>query len=175
AVLASAITGAAVWVAKPPPASSAVARFSFTLGEGQNFTSTGRQVVAISPDGSQIVYVANLQLYLREQASGEARPIAGTAPALGSSGGINLPVFSPDGRSLAFYSVSDSALKRIGVTGGAAITICPIDVLFGMSWDESGIVFGQGNKGILRVSATGGKPEGLVSGKDNEGAGCPQI
>src|SRR5262249_28907620 len=60
------------------PAPAPVARFSLPLAPGQIFTNPGRQMTAISPDGRQIVYVANQQLYLRELASTEAQPIAGT-------------------------------------------------------------------------------------------------
>ena len=44
-----------------------------------------------------------------------------------------------------------------------------------MNWDGGGIVFGQGPKGIMRVSANGGKPEHLVSVKDGEAAHGPQM
>lgn len=108
--------------------------------------------------------------YIRELASLEARPIAGS-----SFGQPINPVFSPDGQSLAFFSNADSTLKRIAVTGGAAVTICPADNPFGMSWGADGIVFGQGPKGILRVSANGGKPEVIVSGKDDEVIHGPQM
>jgi hypothetical protein len=42
-----------------------ITRFPFTLPEGQQLTNLGRQVVAISPDGAQMVYAANRRLYLR--------------------------------------------------------------------------------------------------------------
>ena len=44
-----------------------------------------------------------------------------------------------------------------------------------MSWDASGIVFGQAGKGIMRVSANGGQPEVLVSVKDGEVMYGPQV
>ena len=44
-----------------------------------------------------------------------------------------------------------------------------------MSWDADGIVFGQGSKGIMRVSANGGQPELLASVKDGELAHGPQV
>ena len=86
-------------------------------------------------------------------------------------------MFSPDSQSIAFYSVVDSAIKKIAVSGGAAVTICP-DVAGGtgrMNWDTSGIVFNQPGKGIMRVSANGGQPEVLVSVKDGEVMHGPQV
>ena len=66
AVLASLVVGAiAVWsLMRPGPLpADPVARFAVSLGADQNFTRTGRHVVALSPDGSRIVYVANSQLF----------------------------------------------------------------------------------------------------------------
>ncbi len=44
-----------------------------------------------------------------------------------------------------------------------------------MSWGPDGIVFGQGSKGIMRVSPDGGTPDSLVSVKDGEMALGPQV
>jgi len=174
AVATGATIGAVVWLAKPPaaPVPAPVARFSLLLAPGQFFTNPGRHVTAISPDGRQIAYVANQQVYLRELASTEARPIAGTT---GGPGGVSSPTFSPDGRWLLFYSSADRGLKRIAVTGGVGATVCPADNPFGVWWDEEGIVFGQGAKGIFRVSPTGGPPEQLVGVEADEYADAPQM
>ena len=117
--------------------------------------------------------MANNQLYLRSMSDLEARPIPGTQQT-GSS--PFTPVFSPDGQSIAFFSQADRAVKKIAVSGGAAVTICPVDEtrVLGMTWGNAGIVFGQ-NKGILRVSANGGQPEVLVSVKDGEVMYGPQV
>ena len=53
-------------------------RFALALGEGQQFTADNNQSLAVSPDGTQLVYVANNQLYLRSMSDLEARPIPGT-------------------------------------------------------------------------------------------------
>jgi len=172
AVVAGAIVGAASWTIWPPPPSSPVTRFALTLGEGQQFSVVNIQSLAVSPDGARIVYVANNQLYLRSLSDLEARPIPGTLQA--STPGM--PVFSLDGQSIAFYSREDQAIKKIAVSGGAAVTICPADISFmGMTWDSGGIVFGQGSKGILRVSANGGQPAVLASVKNGEVAHGPQV
>src|SRR5207237_1358533 len=85
------------------------------------------------------------------------------------------PVFSPDGRSIAFWSSADQSLKKIAVTGGAAVTLCPAEGPLGMNWTADGILFGQGPKGIMRISANGGKPETIVSVKGDETAHGPQL
>ena len=176
-VVAAAITGAAAFTLRSPaPSSRVITRFSIPLGEGQRFANVGRQLLAISPDGSRIVYEGGNRLYLRAMSEAEARAIAGTESAQTTN-----PVFSPDGQSIAFWSrdtasPSDSGfLKRIAIGGGAAVTICPGNNPFGMSWDGDEILFGQGSQGLMHVSATGGKPEIMVAAKSGEVVHGPQM
>ena len=91
ALVAAAIAAAVAWNLRPAPAVS-IARFSHVLPDDQQLTRTGRHNIALSPDGQNIVYVADNQLYLRGIGDLEARPIAGT------NQDINTPFFSPDGR-----------------------------------------------------------------------------
>ncbi len=170
-ILAAAIASFVVWNFKPSTPQT-ITRFQIALGEGQQFTNAGRSVVAISPDGTQIVYVANLKLYVRSMADLEARPIPGSEI---DSNGVANPIFSPDGRSIVFFAAGDSTLKRIAVSGGAAVTICKAGNPFGMAWGPDGIVFGAGSQGIQRVSPNGGKPELLVTAKAGELAVHPEI
>jgi Tol biopolymer transport system component len=157
----------------PPAPPLAVTRFALALGEGQQFTANSNQSFAVSPDGTQLVYVANNQLYLRSMSDLEARPVPGTQQTATPF----IPVFSPDSRSIAFYSQVDRTIKKIAVSGGATVTICDLGspTILGMTWDTGGIVFGQGAQGIMRVSADGGQPTVLVSVKDGELAHGPQV
>jgi eukaryotic-like serine/threonine-protein kinase len=170
AIVAGALASAATVYLTHSQAPLVVARFPLMLGEGQTVTpQSQRQAVALSPDGTLMVYAANQRLYLRSMSELEARPIASDE----TGAFFTSPVFSPDSRSVAFWS--RSALKKVAVSGGAVVTICPADQLFGVSWDTAGILFGQDHKGIMRVSANGGTPEVLVSVKDGEQAYGPQI
>jgi serine/threonine-protein kinase len=170
AILAAAIGGIIAWNFKPstPPS---VSRFTVVLAEGQLFTNSGRPVVAISTDGTQMVYVANRRLYLRPMGQLEAKAIPGSDEPRG----VTSPVFSPDGRSIAFFDNAELVLKRIAVTGGAAVTICQARNPWGMSWDSTGILYGEGSQGILRVSPNGGNPEVLATVKNGEVAAHPQM
>jgi serine/threonine protein kinase len=163
------VAGYTSWSLKPEPA-RAITRFAFPLPEGQQFTNTGRLVVALSPDGSNLVYVANQRLNVKSMSDLDARVVPGSE----ISTGILNPVFSPDGQSLVFYAVSDRTLKRLALSGGAAVTICAADALFGMSWSEYGIVFGQFGKGILRVSPDGGAPE-VIAAETELSVASPQM
>src|SRR5207249_5009094 len=95
AVVASAMVGAAAWLVRSPAPSSPVTRFALALGDGQQFTVFNNQTLAISPDGTRLVYVVNNQLYLRAMSDVEARPIPGTQQTVSPFA----PVFSPDGQS----------------------------------------------------------------------------
>jgi serine/threonine-protein kinase len=170
-IVGGVITGAAIWKLRAAPTLT-VTRFIVTLPEGQNYTNNGRSLVAISPDGTQMVYVANQRLYHRNLSELDARPIPGTE----TWGSVLNPVFSPDGRSIVF-AAQDRTLKKIAVTGGATVTLgSEPNNIFGMSWGEGGIVFGAGIEGILKVSENGGKkPELLVKVETGELAHGPQI
>ncbi len=111
---------------------------------------------AISPDGRYVVYSANnsangTQLYLRPLDSTSAQALPGTEGAM-------FPFWSPDSRSIAFFT--DDKLKRIEVTGGTPVTICDSTLGRGGSWNQDGTIVAalSYNTGISRVSANGGTP-----------------
>ena len=169
--LTAAITGVVVWNFRPVSPVD-VTRFSITLGEGQQVTasSTARPSIAISPDGTQILYEASSRLYHRAMSESEARPIPGTE----NFNFVVNSVFSPDGRSVAFIAAKDQTIKKIAVSGGAAVTMGPAENPFALSWGTDGIVF-AGAKGIMRVSENGGKPDLIVATKAGEVLNDPQI
>ena len=149
-----------------------VTRFPLVLPmpEGHSWAGTGH-VLALSPDGSQIVYVATNRLLIRSMSELGVKPAQG----IGEDSIVTEPAFSPDSRSIVAFSNAELMLKKIPAAGGAAVSICPADRPLGISWGAGGIVFGQGRKGILRVSANGGAAETLVSVKDGELAQGPQM
>jgi eukaryotic-like serine/threonine-protein kinase len=173
AIVAGALAGTAAWYLSLRPATPlAVTRLPFTLPEGQAFSEPiARHMIALSADGAQIAYVANTRLYLRSMSELDVHAIQGTERYLY----VTDPVFSPDGRSIAFYAAADQTLKKIATTGGVPVTICPADAPLGITWGPEGIVFGQRYKGIMRVSPNGGTPDVLVSVKDDEEPHRPQL
>src|SRR5262249_10160081 len=135
----------------------------------QTFTSGRNSDIAISPDGTEIVYSANFRLYRRPVSGFEEKEIPGTE----SKDSISNPAFSPDGRSVAFYSTEDNAIKRIAVDGGRPFAITPSGPTR-ITWTPEGIVFGAQNS-IFRVSPEGGTPEKLASLGENENASGVQM
>ena len=169
AVFAAAALGAVVaWNLRPAAAPPPVTRTLLKLSddEGQ-LSQLGRQMIAISPDGTRIAHTANQRLWLRSVSDFDSRAIAsGTI-------GIHSPAFSPDGQSVAFYS--GNAMKRVSVIGDAPVTLCAVDAPFGVAWDASGIIVGQGAKGIVRCAPSGGPAEQLATVQRDEQAHGPQM
>ena len=131
----------------------APSRMDHVLPEAQAFAITDRPVIAVAPDGSAIVYVANQQLYLRAMDGVDAIPISGTDDLPTS------PFFSPDGQWVGYWSGVDRQLKKIAVNGGIPVTLSVAeDPYYGAPvWgNDDTIVWGQG-EGIMRVSANGGR------------------
>ncbi len=161
----------ATWDLKPepPPEPRPISRFSHVLPEDQQFTGRGRPLVAVSPNGSNIVYVANAQLYLRSMDELEAHPIPGTDEIPTN------PFFSPDGQSVGYWSQTDEQLKRIAISGGAPLKICDVEVNpYGVSWGEDGMIVWGEPGGVMRVSGNGGTAEVLVLNEEGEIHG-PQV
>src|SRR5688572_28977323 len=172
-LLTAAVAAGVARMLRPAPASpSVVTRFTMPLPQGQQFTNTGRQIVDISRDGSQVVYVANQRLYLRGMGDLEARLVPG-----GDLGGNILnPVLSPDGREVAFWYGPDTTIRRVAAAGGAAVVVASTPVIFGMRWDDEGLVFGgAGGREIARVSPAGGTPEVIAKVGEGELASSPQL
>lgn len=115
----------------------------------------------ISPDGRYVVFRLNTGdgkelLWLRPLGSFEARPLAGTDGAL-------QPFWSPDSRSVGFFA--NGKLKRIGVSGGSAQTICDAPSNHSAAWSRDGtILFSRAvASGLFRVSAAGGTPSQVTT------------
>jgi len=136
------------------PAERLLSGLPFDAADGGGRPS--RTSIAFAPDGRSLVFSAErngvVGLYLRRLDQLEATSITGTE-------GASNPFFSPNGESIGFYA--QGALKRVPLAGGAAVTICNIDLVYGASWGSTGqIVFATAAGGLWRVPASGGgKPE----------------
>jgi serine/threonine-protein kinase len=123
------------------------------LSDSVEITNQG-PALAVSPDGETIVFKDGRQdgLLWRKYASRlEPEPIPGTERGFS-------PVFSPDGKSLAF--VADGHVKTIPLVGGNPATIADSAApqQFGATWlDDNTIVYvGQSLDRLFRVNAAGG-------------------
>jgi ankyrin repeat protein/Tol biopolymer transport system component len=145
---------------------------TIALPAGDRFTSVGRHLVSLSPDGLRVVYAANDRLYLQSLSGGTPTAIAGVGGS--DSARPSNPAFSPDGRWIAFWQARQ--LKKVPIDGGMPIVLCGAQNPQGISWGAANaIVYGQGTSGIWRVSASGGTPEQLAKVESGELAHGPQI
>jgi serine/threonine-protein kinase len=158
--LVAVVAGLAVWNLKPAP-QKPVTRFAMSLPPGQRL-NTNRSAIAISPDGTRLVYAAGpsiltTQLYIRAMDGLEARPIPGT------EGGGD-PFFSPDGQWVGF--TNRGRLMKVSVNGGGPVSLAEIlnTTFFGASWGSQGkiaLVLQAGGP-IWQIPDTGGHPQQLT-------------
>jgi serine/threonine-protein kinase len=181
-IVAAAVAAAVTWSYRPSsPAAMAVRAAavpavpanvpsvsSFSLPTGQQISRTLMSAIAISPDGANMVYVSNDRLHLRSISGTESSVIPGTAGALN-------PVFSPDGKWIAFWMFNDRSLKKIALTGGAPVPLTPLQIApSSLNWEGDTLVYAAAG-GIFAVPASGGQPEVWVATKPPELANNPQI
>jgi serine/threonine-protein kinase len=166
----AAVTSIAIWNRKSGSAvnSISVSRIAITLSPDQPLAGLGiGPAVALSPDGTHLVYAAHQggiqQLYLRPLAGLEAKPIPGTE-------GAAQPFFSPDGQWVGFFA--DGKLKKILLSGGAALSLCDAADPRGASWGSKGMItFSSTRASILQqVSVVGGTPQPLTHFEKDEGS-----
>ncbi len=119
-----------------------------------------RGAVAVSADGTRMVYVAltagRPRLFLRTVDRDAPQVIEG-------SDGAADPFFSPDGQWIGYFA--HGSLKKLRIEGGMPIAICAARPGAGASWAPDGtIVFGGGpGGGLARVLQDGGEPVVLAA------------
>ena len=115
--------------------------------------------LAITPDGSRVVYQGNNQLLVRALDQLEPTVLSG----LGAPRGVFI---SPDGQWVGFFD-GVSLLKKVAITGGPPVTIARVDGVTprGATWGPDGTIIFATNApatGLQRVSAAGGEPTVLT-------------
>jgi eukaryotic-like serine/threonine-protein kinase len=151
-VAAIAIVGLAasgVWP-RTPTSEARLLRVSIVHTEGSEVGAP-----AISPDGRRVAYRARRSdgmplLWVRDLASGEAQPLAGTEDA-------SLPFWSPDSSDLGFFS--GVSLKRVSAGGGPVRILVDYVGTFGGAggtWSSDGTIVSSGQLDLFRVPANGG-------------------
>jgi Tol biopolymer transport system component len=144
-----------------------VERFALASAGAPLATEPNGRNIAISPDGSRVVYTTGstpgFHLVVRPIDRVEGTVIAGTDRGRD-------PFFSADGRQIGYATLDE--LRRISVDGGASIKICRVSAVFsGASWaPDDSIVFAQaGGLGLFRVPAAGGEPERIAAPDPSKG------
>ena len=162
-ILFATMTSLGVWNLTRPDAPR-VARFP--LAALSRADASGVPSVAVSPDGTRVVYVsAGGQFYVRQLDTLEAVPLRGAV-------GIN-PFFSPDGNSVGFRGpgLTDDNLYRVALDGGPRVTLTErIGGIHGASWGPNDtIVFASTAPApLFRLSAAGGERQALTELAEGE-------
>ncbi len=132
----------------------------------------GQSALALSPDGANLVYVADLggktQLYQRPMDQFEAAPIPGT------EGAYN-PFFSPDGQWIGFFAGNE--MKKVSIGGGEPVLLCEVTNPHGASWGpDDRIIFSHHEGNTLSwISASGGTPQHLTDKQSSYTYRWPEI
>ena len=166
-LLLAAIGGLAVWtLVRPAPLR--VVRFPISLAADETFRGVISAQVAISPDGSLVVYVTDSGLWLRQVDQLQAVHVPG------ADEGATGVFFSADGQSIGF--AADGQLKTIPLSGGVPVRITDLsDIPFGASWGaDDMILYGQ-PEGIMQVPGAGGTPTLLIQADGEEDVYGPQM
>jgi serine/threonine protein kinase len=167
AFLMTAVAGFSLWRLgrQEPWATQPVSRFTVPLHQSADPSPSG-QMMALSPDGTKLVYVGRAenhrQLFLRRLDEFEATAVPNTD-------GARFPFFSPDGNWVGF--LLDNQLKKLSLVDGVTQTLCPVESWAGGSWGPDGtIVFSQSPSGPLyRVPSSGGTPEAITTVDSEKG------
>jgi serine/threonine protein kinase/Tol biopolymer transport system component len=150
------------------PESHQVMQLSLSLPEplATVFDPNPGSPFAISPDGSQIVFVGAVagkpqQLYLRPFDQQVGTPVPGTENA-------TQPFFSPDGQSVGFFA--QGKMRKASLHGGPAVLLSEAPVPHGASWagDDTIIYAPNFGSGLQRISAAGGAPQILTKPNQKE-------
>jgi serine/threonine protein kinase/Tol biopolymer transport system component len=167
-ILVGIIVGSVIWNLRPTEVRQ-VMRSVYELPVDQQLQLFGGPPIDISPDGIRMVYSTREGLYLRSLDELSAKLIPG------SDERARTPFFSPDSKSIAYFSQDDQKLKKIAIEGGAPSVLCDIEDFRGGSWvEEDFILYSEGNKGIMKISSSGGAPVTLIE-QESEIFFDPQI
>jgi Tol biopolymer transport system component len=165
AALAVAAAALAIRSATRPMPRERVVRFKMLL-DGQELPRSTARCLALSPDGSRLVYSAReafsdkSELSIRDLDRLEPAKLAGTVDG-------SAPFFSPDGSWIVFSA--NGKLQRIAASGGAPVVVSDTPSFAGADWADGGTIYLATGPdagwitGIARVPASGGKPQQLFS------------
>jgi serine/threonine-protein kinase len=161
-VAAAVALGAAAWALvghKAAPSYPVRLRAEVAEDQGTLFLGGGASGV-LSRDGQRLALILGAgqdrRLYVRPIGQLTSLALPGTEVAYN-------PFFSPDGQWIGF--VTPEALKKVSISGGTPLTLCPVSRSRGASWgDGDVIVFAENpSSGLSKISANGGQPQPLTT------------
>jgi eukaryotic-like serine/threonine-protein kinase len=140
------------WRRHSAPAGDVV-RFTIPAPASGRTNALGYNVLSVSADGRTLVYVGqgdggHQQLLVRTLDNVVSRPLPGTEDA-------SSPVFSPDGRWVAF--IRGNQLYKIAIDASTPQLLGTAPGTFnGASWSSSGVLVVSGNTALYTIPESGG-------------------
>jgi serine/threonine-protein kinase len=166
AALSAIVTAVAAWwiVQSRPSPAPRPAHFVLVMPPDLPVqTGVPDRSIAIAPDGAHIVSINSMigggggQLMVRALDQLDPQPIKGAVLA-------RAPFVSPDSRWIGYFE--NGELRKVSMSGGAPITICPVSGgTRGSTWGpDKTIVYAtnDASTGLFIVSADGGEPKVLT-------------
>jgi serine/threonine-protein kinase len=168
ALVLATLSAALAWILKPAPVgrSAPVARMTVSLPASIFWTRTTGHVLALSPDGGSLAYVANSQIYVRRLDQFEGTAITGTRDP-------SEPFFSANGEWIGYYSTG--SLYKVALAGGPPTPICQTPVITGGFWSADDWVVFSTTDAIWKVRASGGTPEKVIERTNIGRVGSPRL
>ena len=129
-VIVASVSALTTWyVVQREPLRASVPLKRFSVDTRATPLSQSVVPVAVSPDGTKLVYTTGsyegAQLYVRSFDPPAPKPLAGTLSAANS-------FFSPDGKWVGFSA--SSGLKKVPITGGPVVALCSCRASAGAVW-----------------------------------------
>jgi len=168
AVAAVAVTASAFVFLRPAPPPPQPVRLEAAVTGDQPLLQVQGSAAILSPDGRSLAYVTGsasdisaTKLYVRFLGRLEDTHLAGTDAAYN-------PFFSPDGQWIGF--VTPQALKKVSISGGTPLVLCPVALSRGATWGKSGAIVFAPNpaSGLMQLPAAGGTPAPLTTLENGE-------
>jgi serine/threonine-protein kinase len=151
----------APWRGAVQPAERPSPHLDLDLGSDVSLDQTTGPSMAVSPDGTRIVFVSQdldgtSRLYARSLEQGNTQRLPGTE-------GAYAPFFSPDGQWVGFFA--SGKLKKTRTDGSEPVALCDAPSGRGASWSEDGSIIAALNPqmGLSQVSWGGGEVVPLTS------------
>jgi serine/threonine protein kinase/Tol biopolymer transport system component len=145
-----------VWIfLRAPAAAHIVTKFAMDIGNDKLMDVTSYPALAISHDGTKVVFKAGNKFYLRKMNSMEPTLIPGIE-------NCSTPFFSPDDQWIGFFR--NNKLEKISLSGGTPVTLADAPDNRGGTWSKNGsIIFSpSATSGLLMIPQNGGNPKKLT-------------
>ena len=159
-------------VSTPPRAEPVVTRIAVTLSPAVQLSVQDDRNVAITADGSRVVYAGNAATGRQRQLFVRSLDALAATTLLGLGDFPRSPFVSPGGAAVGYFT-GVTGLWRVPIDGGPPTLICLTgDEPGGASWAVDGtIVFAtrDPDTGLWRVPASGGEPELLTTPAGDDG------